>query len=603
MPAFQPVQLATLVDHVPPGKAWLHEMKHDGYRCLLAVGNGAACAYTRSGLDWSEKFSTVVDAAAKLDGTALIDGEIVVLDAQGRSNFQALQSAIKEHPARLLFYAFDLLELNGQELKPLPQIERKARLAELLRAAKSGPIRLSEHVRGDGEKLLKAFCDRGLEGVVSKRADAPYEGSRSGAWLKIKCIRREEFIVVGWIPSDKDRDFRALLLATHEQGKLRYVGKVGTGFDVEEMSRLRGVMKPLEQARPTVEAPRAAVKEARWLSPTLVAEVAYTEMTSDGLLRHPSYLGLREDKKPEAVVLEKVKPVARVAGANATSIVITNPDRVVFPESGETKGQLAAYYQRLAPFMLPWVANRPISLVRCPQGRGKKCFFQKHDGGAFGEQVKQVAIAEKDGHEEAYIFVDNAEGLLTCVQMGTIEFHGWGSRIEDVELADRLVFDLDPDEAVHFDQVKVAAFMIRDLLKGFDLQTFAMVTGGKGVHVIAPLTPRAEWPEVKDFASRFAQTLAKGEPSRFTAALAKAQRGGKIFVDYLRNQRGATAVMPYGVRSRAGAPVAAPVTWEELSDLDSPARWRISDADELIKRAKSTALSNWGRANQALPGG
>jgi bifunctional non-homologous end joining protein LigD len=291
-----------------------------------------------------------------------------------------------------------------------------------------------------------------------------------------------------------------------------------------------------------------------------------------------------------------------VAAATRTGPVpISNRDRVIYPEANITKGALADYYAAVAPIMLPWAGSRPVSLVRCPQGRAKKCFFQKHDAGSFGEAVKHVAIEEKDGAQEPYLYIDSAEGLLTCVQMGTIEFHGWGSRIEDVEKADRLVFDLDPDVGLDFEAVRSAAFQFRDLLKSMGLETFPMLTGGKGVHVIAPLVPRAEWPEVKDFAHRLAQAVAQSDPDHFTAALPKAQRKGRIFVDYLRNQRGATAVMPYAARAREAAPVAAPVTWKEMETIDAPSHFHIGDAATLVKRAASEALAGWGRAAQELP--
>ena len=329
------------------------------------------------------------------------------------------------------------------------------------------------------------------------------------------------------------------------------------------------------------------------------------EVTGDGVLRHSSYLGLRLDKKAEAVVVEKEMPIAEaeasVTAPAATKVRVTNRERVIFPEGKITKGALADHYQAVSGIMLPWAGSRPISLVRCPQGRGKKCFFQKHDAGSFGDHVHHVGIKEKDGHDEPYLFVDDAEGLVTCVQMGTIEFHGWGARIEDVEKADRLVFDLDPDEGLDFKDVISAAFHVQELLGQMGLVTFPMVTGGKGVHVIAPLTPQAEWPAVKDFAHRFAQVLAQTEPDRFTAALAKAKRTGRIFIDYLRNQRGATAVMPYSARAREHAPVAVPVTWEELRTLDGASRWHVGDAAELLKRAASTDLIGWGRADQVLP--
>ncbi len=600
-PPFRPVQLATLVDAVPAGDRWLHEMKYDGYRTLVAIGGGEARAYTRSGLDWSDRFPSILKDAAKLKvRAALIDGEAVVLDADGKSSFQALQGALKGAPATIDYYAFDLLELDGEDLTGLPLVDRKARLKAIL-PAKSAHIRFSDHIQGSGEKLLNSFCQAGLEGVISKLASSKYVGSRAGSWVKTKCIKRQEFVVVGWTPSDKSRAFRSLILGVHDKGELRYAGKVGTGFDTAELFRLMEIMAPLEQTAPTVKAPRAEVRGAHWLKPKLVAEIAYTEMTNEGTLRHPSYLGLREDKKPEAVVLETEEPVAEIAATATSSIKISNRDRVIDPDSGITKGQLADHYAAVAPIMLPWVGSRPISLVRCPQGRAKKCFFQKHDAGSFGDTVKHVGIMEKDGHEEPYLYIDTADGLLTCVQMGSIEFHGWGARIEDVEKADRLVFDLDPDEGLDFEAVRKAAFHFREILQQIGLETFPMVTGGKGIHVIAPLVPKAEWPEVKDFAHRLAQAVAQSDPENFTAALPKAQRKGRIFVDYLRNQRGATAVMPYSARARSGAPVAAPITWKEMETIDTPAHWHVGDAAELVKRAASKALSGWGRADQVLP--
>jgi bifunctional non-homologous end joining protein LigD len=600
VPAFQPPQLATLVDHVPPGTAWVHEMKYDGYRCLIAVGAGKARAYTRSGLDWSAKFGALLDAAKNLKvRSALIDGEAVVLDKAGKSSFQALQASLKGGKADLVYFAFDLLELDGEDLKARPLTERKKALQKIISKGK-GTLRYSEHIQGNGEKLLASFCQAGLEGVVSKRADSRYTGTRAETWVKTKCIRRQEFIIVGWTPSDKARGFRSLLLGVNDKGKLRYAGKVGTGFDGPEMNRLLKRMKPLAQKSPPVPAPRAATRGAHWLKPALVAEIAFTEETTDGVLRHPSYLGLREDKKPEAVVVEKAAAVEKV-GTEGSEVKISSRERVLFPESGVTKGALADYYEAVAEIMLPWTVERPISLIRCPQGRAKKCFFQKHDAGSFGDAVKHVAIREKDGTSEPYLFIENETGLLTCVQMGTIEFHGWGSRIEDVEKADRLVFDLDPDEGLDFKAVKAAAFDFRKSLDGIGLKTFPMVTGGKGVHIIAPLTPDAQWPEVKAFALAFANAVAEAAPDRFTAALSKSKRGGKIFVDYLRNQRGATAVMPYSVRARPNAPVAVPLTWEELRDIDKPSHWNVADAKALIKRAKLKALRDWGRADQRLP--
>jgi bifunctional non-homologous end joining protein LigD len=342
------------------------------------------------------------------------------------------------------------------------------------------------------------------------------------------------------------------------------------------------------------------VRGAHWVVPKLVAEIAFTETTPDGVLRHPSFLGLREDKAAKHVVAEKPIPVDD-APVPEVHVKVSSRDRLIFPDSDVTKGDLADYYARMAPVVLPWAANRPISLVRCPQGRAKRCFFQKHDAGTFGDYVKHVPIREKDGSVEPYLYIENADGLVMCVQMGTIEFHGWGSSVADVEKPDRMVFDLDPDEELGFDVVKKAAEDIKNHLAEIGLVSFAMLSGGKGVHVVVPLKPQAEWPAVKDFSERFARALAEAEPDRYVANMSKAKRKGRIFIDYLRNQRGSTAVLPYVARARSGAPVAAPVTWTELRDIDSAHRWGVRDGAELIERANSRALAGWGFADQVLP--
>jgi bifunctional non-homologous end joining protein LigD len=583
---------------VPTGSAWLHEVKYDGYRVLVAVGGGKARVFTRSGLDWTEKFPGIAQAAAALDvESALIDGEVVALDQAGKPSFSALQDALKRGGKDLVMFAFDLLSLDGEELTRLANLERKELLRPIIPA--DGPILFAEHVIGEGEKLFQTMCREGFEGVVSKRADAPYLGKRTQNWLKIKCIQRQEFVIVGWTPSEaRGRGFRSLLLGVNEGDSLRYAGKVGTGFDARLIEEISARLDKLATDKPTVEAPRAAVRGARWVKPELVAEVAFTEFTADNVVRHGSFIGLREDKTPAEVKPERA---AKPPAAPETAVRISNRDRVIYPDSGITKGQLADYYAEIAGVMMPWVANRPISLVRCPQGRAKKCFFQKHDAGSFGDFVRHVPVREKNGSTEDYLYVDSAEGLLTCVQMGTIEFHGWGSRVPDYEKPDRMVFDLDPDEELGFDEVKKAAIDLKRYLGDLGLVTFAMVSGGKGVHVVAPLTPGAAWPEVKDFTHRFALALSEAEPQRFLANMSKAKRKGRIFIDYLRNQRGATAILPYAARARPHAPVAAPVSWDELPDLDSAARWTVRDAAELVERANSKALRGWGVAEQKLP--
>ncbi|WP_254601843.1 DNA ligase D [Sphingomonas bacterium] len=602
LPAFRELQLCTLVDHVPTGSGWLHEVKYDGYRLLLAVGGGKAKTFTRTGLDWSDRFAPIVAAAAAtIPGAALIDGEVVALDSAGRPSFQALQASLKDGGGTLAFFAFDLIEEEGEDLAALPNIARKRRLEALLKGVPA-PIHYSEHVEGQGEKLFAGICAQGLEGVVSKRADAPYRGKRTQSWLKIKCLHRQEFVIVGWTPSDKGRGFRSLLLGLHEGGTLRYAGKVGTGFSAATIDALMARLAPLEHKTATVKAPRAAVRGAHWVAPKLVAEVAFAEFTDEGVLRHASFLGLREDKPEGEVIEEKAAKVESVTNAAAKSpVTITNPDRIIYPESGITKGQLADYYIRLADPLLEWLADRPVSLVRCPQGRAKHCFFQKHDAGSFGDAVRQVPIREKDGHDEPYLYVDDAKGVLTCVQMGAIELHGWGSKVADVEKPDRLVFDLDPDEGLGFAEVRDAARQLREILGEMGLASWPMLSGGKGVHVVVPLDASRAWPEVKDFANRFALAISEAHPERFTANMKKVERKGRIFLDWLRNQRGATAVLPYSARARPGAPVAAPIAWDELDDCESGGRFTILDADALLKRAASKALKGWGIADQALP--
>ena len=597
LPAFQSLQLATLVDTVPTGNDWLHEVKYDGYRALVAIGAKGPRIYTRTGLDWTGRFPGIAEAAALLPGSALIDGEIVAFKG-GKPDFSTLQEAISNGGEGLTLFAFDLLSQGGEDLTKLPLLARKERLRVLLQGG-DARIQFSEHIQGAGEKLFETMCREGYEGVVSKRADAPYRGARTKTWLKIKCIHRQEFVIIGWTPSSaKGRGFRSLLLAVNGADGLVYAGKVGTGFNAATLDDLRERFEGIATDDPPVQVPRAEARGAKWVKPQLIAEIAFAEFTAENVVRHASFIGLREDKQAKDVVAEKPAPLPE---APASTVKISSRERVIYPESGLTKGDLADYYAAVAPIALRWLGNRPISLVRCPQGRAKQCFFQKHDAGSFGEHVHHVDIREKDGSIEPYLYVDDADGMLACVQMGTIEFHGWGSLVADIEKPDRLVFDLDPDEGLDFETVKKAAADLKGNLADIGLTSWPMLTGGKGVHIVVPLVPRAEWPEVRSFCERFARALAQAEPDRFTANLKKVERKGKIFIDYLRNQRGSTAVLPYVARARETAPVAAPITWTELRDLDSARHYTIRDAATLIERAGSRALQGWGETAQELP--
>jgi bifunctional non-homologous end joining protein LigD len=471
----------------------------------------------------------------------------------------------------------------------------------------SPPILYGDHIIGRGEAMFNAMCEQGGEGIVSKKASAPYSGTRTRNWLKIKCIQRQEFVIVGWSESDKRIGFRSLLLAAKEHGKMTYVGKVGTGFNGKLIQELMERMRPLEVDKAPVEVPRADRKGAHFLKPELVAEIAFTEFTDDGVLRHPSFIALREDKPASQIVrevpkhLKKSEKKAERQTAESFGIKISNPERIIYPEDGLTKLDLADYYAAVEPLIMIDAARRPMTLIRCPQGRAKKCFFQKHDNGTFGPEVKHIPIKEKDGHLEDYLYFDDIKGLLTCVQMGTIEFHGWGSKVEKVEYPDRLVFDLDPDVGLDFDKVKAAAVRLKALMQDLGLKSFPLLSGGKGIHVVVPLDASKDWPTVKSFADRFSRAISEAEPETFTANIRKVQRKGRIFLDWLRNQRGATAVMPYSARAREGAPVSAPVAWEELDRYESGHHFSIRDADELLDRASSKMLAGWGEAKQALP--
>jgi bifunctional non-homologous end joining protein LigD len=612
-PAFEEPQLATLVDEVPAGNSWIHEIKYDGYRLLLSVGDGLATAWTRKGLDWSDKFKALVKAAARLPAGCLIDGEAVALDEKGRPSFQLLQSTLKDQRgANLAFYAFDLLVDRGEDIRKLPNIERKERLAALLEGV-SPPILYGDHIIGRGEEMFEAVCKQGGEGIISKKASATYSGTRTRNWLKIKCIQRQEFVIVGWSESDKRRGFRSLLLAARDGGKLTYSGKVGTGFNAKLIEELMERMQPLAVDKAPVEVPRADRKGAHWIEPKLVAEINYAEFTDDGILRHPSFVGLREDKPAKDVVKEVPKHLTvketrpkrsktkKKSSAEDFGIEISSPERVIFPEPGLTKKDLADYYATIEPLIMIDAAKRPMTVIRYPQGTAEKGFFQKHDTGTFGPHVKHIPIMEKDGDTEEYLYFDDIRGLLACVQMGTIEFHGWGSKVDKVEYPDRLVFDLDPDVGLDFAMVKEAALRLKALLGDLGLKTFPLLSGGKGLHVVAPLDQSRDWPTVKSFAERFTRAIAEAEPKMFTANIRKVERKERIFLDWLRNQRGATAVMPYSARGREGAPVSAPIAWEEIDRYQSGHHFSIRDADELLERASSKLLAGWGKAKQSLP--
>jgi bifunctional non-homologous end joining protein LigD len=580
LPPFVEPQLATLAPRVPQGADWVHEIKFDGYRILATVKDGRAILRSRRGNDWTAQFRSAAEALGGLAcRQAVLDGELVALDEQGRSDFQELQNAMKSGDAsRLVYYAFDLLFLDGYDLRGSPLLERKAALERLLAesAKKNGKefrtkILYSDHAEGGGESLFKKACAMSLEGIVSKRRDAPYRAGRSDTWTKIKCLQEQEFVVAGFTdPGGSRSSFGALVLGVNEGGRLRYAGRVGTGFTQASLRELHDKLLPLEtKATPFAEPPTGAdARGVHWVRPELVAEIAFTEWTRDGILRHPSFKGLREDKTAAEVTRERPSAVPHAGrlqpvGGTVAGVKLTHPDRVLYPEQGITKQALAAYYLEVADRILPHLARRPLSLVRCPNGVGRPCFFQKHGKESF-PGARWIPIVERNGAREEYMYVEDETGLISLVQAGVLEIHPWSSTVDDLERPDSMTFDLDPHPGTPWTRVLEAAREIRDRFKALERETFVKTTGGKGLHVVVPLKPSGGWADVKRFSRAFAELMAADSPGLYTAKLAKAARGGKIFVDYLRNERGQTAVCAYSTRARPGATVSTPIDWSEL---------------------------------------
>ena len=588
-PRFRQPQLATLADAAPEGDDWWHETKFDGYRCLVALGKGGPRFHTRSGKDWSRTFAGLAPAFADLRcRAALLDGEVMAREVEG-SAFASLQAALGAG-GPLVFYAFDLLHLDGEDLAGEPLERRRSRLERLLSGLpEDGMLRLTDRIVGGGPKVFEAACARGAEGIVSKRIDAPYRGGRGRAWLKVKCGHRQEFVIGGYAPSDKKgRAFASLLLGEFQGGRLVYRGRVGTGFRERDFAALAEAMSE-RRTSPFAAVPKAVARGAVWLRPELVAEIAFADFTGEGYVRHASYQGLRADKEAEEVVMGQER--GKAERAEVLGVGISHPDREIYPEAGLSKLDLARYYEAVGPRMARIVAGRPLSLLRCPEGLEQACFFQKHPGKGFPESLPRIEIEESDGSRGTYLTLDRPEALVAAVQMGAVEFHVWGARRDRLERPDRLVFDLDPDEGLAWTAVREAAFEVRERLAALGLAAGALVTGGKGVHVWVPLRRTLGWDSLKLFAKTFAYALAERDPQRYTAQMAKAKRKGRIFIDWLRNERGGTAVAPYSARARRGAPAARPVTWKELESLEradafslaSVERWLAADCPYLAR--------------------
>lgn len=611
-PGFVEPCLATLVAEPPAGAGWVHEIKFDGYRTEALIEGGKVRFLTRTGLDWTKKFGRLAEVFRTLDlDSAVVDGEIVVETGEGASDFTALQAALKVgDDEKLVYYAFDLLFLDGEDLRALPLVERKERLAALLDGAEAtGSLRYSTHFDEDGELLLKHACKLTLEGIVSKQKDAAYRSGRGGDWLKSKCSGRQEFAIVGFSPSKvAAKSVGALAVGYYEGRDLLYAGRIGTGFTQKTAAELWRALAPLKSKRPEfrnaedVEAPRSTV----WVKPELVAEVEYRGWTGSNVLRHAAFKGLREDKRAKDVVREDrqmakaAKGAAKRKKASAADPLrerLTHPDKMLWSDAQVTKLELAQYYEEVWDWIAPYVVGRPLALVRCPDGAEKTCFFQKH---AWAGLDESAVHRHKIGKEEV-LTIEDFDGLIALVQAGVLEIHPWGATVDNIDRPDHLTFDLDPGEGVSWKAVIEGAREVKARLEGAGLAAFLKNTGGKGLHVVTPLKPTVGWDEAKSFAKALAEEMETDDPERFIATASKRERKGRIFVDYLRNGRGATAVAAYSTRARPGAAVSTPLDWDELSPRIRADHYTVNNIPKRLSKLGGDPWASFRRSARALP--
>ncbi len=640
------VQLATLTKEAPTGDQWLHEIKFDGYRMICRKDGAKVKFISRNHQDWTKRLSTLVSAVQEIDATsAILDGEVVVMNASGVSDFQSLQNAFREgNTTELQYYVFDVLYLNGARLTDLPLAQRKEALSELCaQLPATTPIHYSEHVIGAGEAFKKLACQHHLEGSISKRRDQPYRPGRGTDWLKVKCGHNEEFVIGGFTaPRGSRAGFGALLLGCYDdRHRLHYAGKVGTGFGESDLKELYPQLQSVEQkASPFSDrlTKTGVLRTAHWVKPKFVAQISFGSRTRDGILRHSAFEGLREDKPPDEVKLDKAMPIekasklkpakrqtsrktmnthARRTKPNASEsakpamldpgefsvagIHLTHPDKLLFPGTSITKRELAAYYRDVAEWMLPHIVHRPLVLVRCPEGQGKACFYQKHPGLGTPEALRRIPIRESTKTED-YVIVDDLPALVSLAQMGALEIHAWGAREDKLEQPDRLIFDLDPGPEVEWKLVVHSARQIRKFLQELGLETFVKTTGGKGLHLVAPIRRNQNWDEAKAFCKAVAGMIVAASPEFYLATMSKANRTSKIFVDYLRNGRGATAVVPYSPRARPNAPISTPLTWQELSPKIASDHFTISNVRKRLNSLSKDPWEGFDQLRQSLTG-
>lgn len=606
LPRQPAVQLATLRDAPPEGDQWLHELKFDGYRLLARLSNGRVTLLTRNAKDWSRRFPEIRDALKSLPvKNAVIDGEVIVPQPDGSTSFRKLQEYLgrkKTKQGQVAYQVFDLIFLNDHSLLKTPLLERKNILSKLIRSVDGKLIRYSDHVQGQGADFFREVCELGLEGMISKQIEAGYSHGRQSSWIKTKCTHQEEFVVGGFTPaSGRRQGFGSLLLGTYDRGRLVYSGRVGSGFTSRQITALFQSLKDLEtETQPFVERPPEA-DGARWVRPDMVVDVQFTDKTASGVLRHPVFRGLRDDKSAREVQMseDSGKP-GKSPGNTVANVAITHPDRILYPELGITKADVARHYKALAPWILPHLKERPLSLLRCPEGLSGECFFQKHPDTNFAKEVPRVAIPEKQGGKSDYVYIGSAMDLVWLVQYGALEFHPWGCRIDDLERPDTLVFDLDPGPGLAWRVIADTAKSLRERLATLGLNSFLQATGSKGLHLIVPVRPELDWEQAKAFAQAVSRAHANDAPGNLTTNMSKTKRKGKVFIDYLRNSRGSTSIARYSTRAKEGATVATPLRWDELSANATANRYTVNNVRRRLSALKADPWEGYEKARRPI---
>jgi bifunctional non-homologous end joining protein LigD len=609
LPLFLSPQLATLVDDPPEGDDWIYEVKYDGYRIVARIDGDDVKLFTRNGNDWTSRLRALAAEIAGLGlDSAWLDGEIVVPDEAGRPSFQLLQRAFDSATTKnIVFFAFDLPWFAGHDLTRVPLLERRALLGKLLSKKATAHVRFSEHFTGPVTPLLEAACQQGLEGLIGKRAQAPYTSTRSTAWVKIKCTRRQEFVIVGHTaPKGSRSGFGSLLLAIHDEktGALRYAGNVGTGFDEAQLRSIKAKLESLASEKPPIEVPRGV--KGHWVRPKLVAEVAFTEWTDDGRIRHPVFQGLRTDKDPAAITREKPRVVSKpkASGNKVGGQVVSHGERVIDAASGTTKLDLVRYYDAIAPYILPHLEGRPATLVRAPAGIEKHLFFQKH-----ADKLQIPGVREFDARlwpeHDPMIEIATREALVGAAQMNVVEFHTSNVTIARgartlASKPDRLIFDLDPGEGVGWAKVVEATALMKRMLDLLELESFLKTSGGKGLHVVVPIKPAWEWDAAKDFSEEVVAHMSRTLPQLFVAKSGARNRVGRIFIDYLRNSFQASTIAAFSARARPGLGVSVPLRWDELEGLEAANQWTIANVHDRLAKLRADPWKDYGKAKQGL---